>query len=194
MSVMILDQRRADSGFCRSDRRRRIVMVLSGRFAPAKGGARSCGGIIQKVVLLLVSLLLLPHCASMKTAAPKVDEREVLKKRVADYWQLQIDGKIDQAYQYEVPAYREKSSLGGYMRRFNLVKYISADIHDVEVDNGTAKVKMTVRYKLAHGRLASLPKAMEFHNLDENWVLINGAWYHIPEGFTWPPEKAEEKK
>jgi len=144
--------------------------------------------------LILSALLLLPHCASMKTAAPKVDEKEVLRKRVADYWQLQIDGKIDQAYQFEVPPYREQSSLGGYMKRFRLVKYQTADVLEVAVDDGKGKVKVSVYYKLMHGRLASLPKSMTTQNLNEDWVLIKDTWYHIPEGFAWPPEKTGEKK
>jgi hypothetical protein len=132
-----------------------------------------------RLILALGALFLLTHCAA-QTQIQKVDEKEVLTKRVQKYWQLQIDGLFDQSYQFEVPAYRERFKIGDYMAKFKIARYTDAKVLDVKVDGEQGMVKLSVAYKLAIQKLAKIDNV---RGVDENWVKVDDIWYHVPEGF-----------
>lgn len=133
----------------------------------------------QRIVLLLGVLFLLSHC-STKGQIQKVDEREVLRKRASEYWQYQIDGKIDLAYQHEAPLYREQFPISNYIGRFRLITYTEANVNDVKISGGEAKVNVTVKYKLMARQFKKIDTVKA---IEENWVRIDHVWYHLPEGF-----------
>ncbi len=131
------------------------------------------------VVFALGALFLLTHCAA-KTQTQKVDEKEVLTKRVQKYWQLQIDGMFDQSYQFEIPAYRERFKIRDYMAKFNIAKYTDAKVLDVQVNGEEGNVKLSVTYKLPIRKLAKIDNV---RGVDEIWAKVDNIWYHVPEGF-----------
>jgi len=110
----------------------------------------------------------------------RVDEREIFKNRVREYWQHILSGKIDKVYLYEIPEYREKVSIFEYVQRFKLVRYLEANVLDVEIngDEGKSTIEITYTYMLkivSRERLKNLEK--------EVWKKQDNQWYHIPEGF-----------
>jgi hypothetical protein len=131
------------------------------------------------LILALGALFLLTHCAA-KTQTQKVDEKEVLTKRVQKYWQLQIDGMFDQSYQFEIPGYRERFKIGDYMAKFKIARYTDAKVLDVQVNGEEGNVRLSVTYKLAIQKLAKIDNV---RGVDENWAKVDSIWYHIPEGF-----------
>lgn len=121
----------------------------------------------------------LASCAT-KEMVVKEDEREVLRRRIEEYWKLNIDGFSEKAYLYLVPAYREKNSVLQYAARFRLVKYREAEVMEIEVRGDEANSLVNVTYTLFLKRVSN----KELKRIEkERWARIDGIWYHVPEGF-----------
>jgi hypothetical protein len=110
----------------------------------------------------------------------KKDEKAKLRDRINEYWQYRIKEDVERAYQCEVPAFREKVSILEYLNRFKLVKYLDAEVQEIEVKGREASSKLKLTYSV-------LLKAISEKKLskleEETWVKVKGTWYHLPEGF-----------
>ncbi len=128
--------------------------------------------------IFLLSILII-SCSTRETLI-KVDEEEVLRKRIEEFWRFQIDGFTEKAYQYLVPAYREKYSILQYAARFRLVKYLDAEVMKIEIDGDKAECLVNVTYKM----YMKMIMGKELKRIErERWVRIKGVWYYVPEGF-----------
>lgn len=130
----------------------------------------------------IVLALLFTFSASCATREMVVreDEREILRRRIEEYWRLKIDGHSEKAYQYLVPAYREKHSILQYAAQFRLLKYIDAEVMEIEIDRNRAQSITDVTYSMF---IKSI-KGKELKRIErERWAKVKGMWYHVPEGF-----------
>ena len=129
--------------------------------------------------LIIGSLVLLTHCAT-KPEVTRRDEREVFRERVQEYWQYRVDAKIEQAFQFELPSYREKTSILKYGNTYKIMKYLEANVSEVQVEGEKGKAQVKTTYIMLFSRLMNkhLTKTEK-----ENWVKIKGVWYRIPQGF-----------
>jgi hypothetical protein len=128
------------------------------------------------VYLILVSLV---GCAAKTTVVPGPNDREVLEKRVRDYWYFMINltpQNVEMAYQCEAPSFRDKISLAEYIHRFKTHKYLEIDIKGIEVEGNKGKVAMAITYRVA---LPHISKKLTKYE-DEKWIKIEGIWYHFP--------------
>lgn len=131
-------------------------------------------------------MLVFAGCATKTGAVAKPDEREILRNRVREFWDLQININLknaDRIYQYEVPAFREKFSLIEYVNRFKVIKYLEADIKQVEVEGVKGKVTVASTYQVPFPHIAN--KKLTSTEV-ENWIRLEGTWYHIPKAFQMP--------
>jgi len=128
----------------------------------------------------VLASIFIGSCATKPNIIIKENEAEILRNRIKEYWQFKIDGKIEQAYPFEIPAYRAKVSILEYGNQFKLVKYLEADVSGVRIEGDQGKATVNISYKmlLQHIAQKSLLKRVE-----ENWVKRDEIWYHIPEGF-----------
>lgn len=128
-------------------------------------------------ITLIFSVL--ASCAT-KEMVVKEDEREILRRRIEEYWKLNIDGFSEKAYLYLVPGYREKNSVLQYAARFRLVKYREAEVMEIEVRGDEANSLVNVTYTLFLKRVSN----KELKRIEKDrWARIGGIWYHVPEGF-----------
>ena len=129
--------------------------------------------------LIIGSLVLLTHCAT-KPEVTRRDEREVFRERVQEYWQHRVDAKIEQAFQFELPSYKEKTSILKYGNSYKIMKYLEANVSEVQVEGEKGKAQVKTTYIMLFSRLMNkhLTKTET-----ENWVKIKGVWYRIPQGF-----------
>ncbi len=134
---------------------------------------------LSNCILFIVALAFLTQCAT-KPEVKKPDEQQVLRERIEGYWQERINGKIELAYQYEYPAYREKTSILQYANPFRLVRYKEAKISELEVEEGRAKAQVLITFVMNAVKLRQkqLQKVEE-----ETWVKDKGVWYHVPQEF-----------
>lgn len=135
--------------------------------------------VFKFFVALTLIFSVLVSCAT-KEMVVKEDQREVLRRRIEEYWKLNIDGFSEKAYLYLVPAYREKNSILQYAARFRLVKYREAEVMEIEVRGDEANSLVNVTYTLFLKRVSN----KELKRIEkERWARIDGIWYHVPEGF-----------
>lgn len=133
-------------------------------------------------IILLIFVLLISWvcCSPKKEIISQKDEKEVLRDRVNKYWKSIIKGTIDEAYKYEIPQYREKVPLIGYLNKFKLVRYMEADILELEVSGNEGKVLMRVKYRVLLKHISNIDN---IRAINEKWIKIEDVWYHVPEGF-----------
>jgi uncharacterized protein YchJ len=126
----------------------------------------------------LVILSFLTQCAGPQVV--REEEKAKLRDRVNEYWQYRIKGDVERAYQCEAPAFREKVLILQYADRFKLVKYLDAEVQEIEVKGREASSKLKLTYVIFLQAISDkkLSKLEE-----EKWVKIEGAWYHVPEDF-----------
>jgi uncharacterized protein YchJ len=108
------------------------------------------------------------------------EEKAKLRDRINEYWKYRIKGDAERAYQCEVPAFREKVSILQYANRFKLIKYLDAEVQEIEVKGGEASSSSKLTYviflrAITGKKLNKLEK--------EKWVKVKGTWYHVPEDF-----------
>jgi hypothetical protein len=134
--------------------------------------------ILKSIIYFLTILIFLNYCATKPEVISRADEQEILKNQIQEYWQYNINGNIEKAYQLETPEFREKVSLIEYLNRFKLVKYLNVDILEIKIEGERGKATVNLTYMVLLKRLIQekLRKVKE-----EDWIKIESIWYHIPE-------------
>lgn len=132
------------------------------------------------IIFLSFVFLISWVCCSPKKEIIKKDEKEVLRDRINKYWEFIIKGTIDEAYKYEIPRYREKVPLIGYLNKFKLVRYMEADVLELEVNGNEGKALMRVKYRVLLKHISNIDN---IRTVNEKWIKIEDVWYHVPEGF-----------
>jgi len=141
--------------------------------------------LFASVLVAFLAVLLLTHCSTGPQAIKKEEEREALRGRIEEYWKYRIDGKVDKAYQCELPEFRDRVNLLEYAQRFKVVRYLEAEILEINIKDLEAQsvMKLTYVYMLKKLTGKKIP-AQEV----EQWRRVKGVWYHLPESV-----KAETK-
>lgn len=144
--------------------------------------------ILLRMACGFLVLLFLTQCAAKPGVVVKRDEPEILGSRVREFWDLQINVNAKNAekiYQYEAPAYREKVSYAEYVNRFKLIRYLEADVKQIEIEGNKGKVTVISTYQMVFPEM----RGKKLTNMEpENWVKVEGAWYHIPKAFDLPAQ------
>jgi len=113
-------------------------------------------------------------------AQPATDHVVAVKKAVTDYWQTRMKGLLEKLYQMEEPAFREKTTLKDYYRRFgNMSELQDVKITDVQLKDEakTALVTLMVAYKLNIPVPGVQGKVRE-RKMSDNWIRVGETWYH----------------
>ena len=139
--------------------------------------------ILKIIFGFLFILISLTYCAARQEVSIREDEREILRKRINEYWQYHINANptnVEKAYQFELPEFREKVSVLEYAQRYKLIKYLEVEVLEIDVKENEGKGKVKLGYMMF---LKNMPKPTWTKVEDENWIKRNGSWYRIPEGF-----------
>ena len=126
--------------------------------------------------LQLLMLLIVSGCASIVEQNPE----EAVRQRVNERWAALIEGRLETAYTYESPEYRELTPFTDYRKTIRGVgSWKKIDIETI--DCGDNKCVATIRI------YATINVGMGFEAVDsdarakENWIhhSTSGQWYHI---------------
>jgi hypothetical protein len=139
--------------------------------------------ILKTIFSFLFILISLTYCAARQEVSIRQDENEILRKRINEYWQYHINANpanIEKAYQLELPEFRERVSVLEYAQRYKLIKYMEAEVLEIDVKEKEGKGKVKLSYMMF---LKNMPKPTWTKIEDEEWIKRGEIWYHIPEGF-----------
>jgi len=103
-----------------------------------------------------------------------------LERRAVDRWQLLIDGKPDQAYEYLTPGFRTTVSQQEYARNAHIgtLKWQSASWRDAECSSADAcEARVLIGYSV---RMAGAGDVASVNLQKESWLKVDGEWYFLP--------------
>lgn len=123
-------------------------------------------------------LIIFTGCAT-KEAVKSVSDEEALRARVMVYWDSKIKGELDKTYQMEQPGYRKAVSLVNYILHQTNPTIVTkgfeiADMYKRDTDHAEVSIRASQIFKA--------PGSKPFEHdmvLTEQWVRINGEWYHV---------------
>ena len=125
---------------------------------------------------LLSLVLMIGGCAELVPINPQ----EVVRQRVNERWKALIEGRLETAYSYETPEYRELYSFMDYKDTIHGVgSWKKVDIEDIECAEEKCVASIIIYAKIHLG--------MGFEDVEsdarakENWMHHStaGQWYHI---------------
>lgn len=125
------------------------------------------------ILMLLVTLLTQVALASVSQAQ---GDEEILTLRAEARWNALIEGGYDRAYQFETPAYRAAFSPRIFRTRLGQAAvWTSAKVTRVDIEGDRATVRIFIEYE------ALGANGVPYRNgrpIDENWLRVNGEWWH----------------
>ena len=129
--------------------------------------------------IAIICLIILWGCAKKEVLNNTPDE-EVLRNRVAMYWDYKVKEEFDKSYNYEDPLFRKKMSMTKYIKSINtnLVKWMGADIESLRLENDSADVDIKLKIRVMADPRHYADKDV---NLKEKWIRVDEVWYHIPQ-------------
>jgi len=137
---------------------------------------------MKKYSLIFIFLLIISFGCAKKEAIKSLQDEEVLKERVTSYWNHKIKREFDKVYPYEDPLFRKRISLVAYIQQYgsSAKTYTSFEVQNIKLndaEHAEVKIKTDVRLKVPGA------KAFEHETeLTEQWVRVDGEWYHVPKG------------
>jgi hypothetical protein len=127
-------------------------------------------------------LIIFAGCSIKETVKQRPDV-DVLRDRIKAYCNNKINGESEKNYQYEDPLYRKSASLSTYIRRTSsgAVRWLSADIKDIKMEDGRATVDLKVRVKtVLTGQMPIPPTVIERNSeVTDHWIRSGGIWFHL---------------
>lgn len=125
--------------------------------------------------------LALAACAAGGGQTSARDPMAALEERAVARWQLLIDRKPEQAYEYLTPGYRSTRPLADYRGapRSPTVEWTGIRWHQAECEQpDSCQVKLLLDYQMSAPSAGNIPGIQE---LSERWLRLDGTWYHLPE-------------
>lgn len=109
-------------------------------------------------------------------AVETVSAEDTVRQRVLERWNLLMEGRVESAYAYLSPGYREATSLARYSRNIQdggLWK--GAEVREINCEEKRCKVKVVLDLLLGGPRPVQVP-------VYEAWIQLEdgGDWWHVP--------------
>ncbi len=120
--------------------------------------------------LMLVSGLFVIMTCSAATAEP-VDAKTVLEQRVVKYWSARQANDFRTVYELESGSLPNGGLTPDKAMAVSGLRVKNVKIEAITVDGDRAKVRLNGNVLV--GAMGWVPQTLE-----DNWVLIDGQWYH----------------
>ena len=126
--------------------------------------------------LLSLMFLIINGCASIVQHSPE----EIVRQRVNERWAALIDGRLETAYSYETPEYRELYPFVEYSKKIRGVgSWQKVELENIECLNEKCIVSIHIYVKMNVGRGFGVVESDA--RAKESWIQhsTTGEWYHI---------------
>jgi hypothetical protein len=127
---------------------------------------------------LLAFTTVLPASAteSLAMSVENGPTEDAVRRRALERWNLLMEGRVESAYAYLSPGYREATSLARYSRTVQGVGlWKGAEVREVKCEEKRCEVKVVL--DLAVGGAKPVPAPVI-----ESWIQLEdgGDWWHVP--------------
>jgi hypothetical protein len=126
--------------------------------------------------MMTLVLLVITGCATLGGA----NTEETVKQRVAERWNALIDGRLETAYSYETPEYREVYSYSDYRKTvYGVGKWRKAEVEALNCTGKNCVVTIVVYVNIVFAR--GLGSTETHSSVREQWIQSSttGEWYHV---------------
>ncbi len=131
---------------------------------------------VRWVTMFLV-LLVVTSCATFA----RVDTSEVVKQRAMDRWAALIEGRLETAYLFQTPEYRNIYSYKQYSKKIQGVgTWQKAEVEKVDCVEKKCVVMVKVYVKIMFGRGLGVTESSGV--IREQWIessTTKGEWYYV---------------
>ena len=130
--------------------------------------------------IAIICLIILWGCAKKETVK-NIPTEEVLRERVAEYWDFMIKGEIDKSYLYEEPYYRKTVNMTNHIKSINTVsaRWKRAEIKAIKIKDNMAEVDLLLMIEMTFPK-EKIGKIEQEAPLKDKWISVDGIWYHQP--------------
>lgn len=128
-------------------------------------------------------MIILFGCATKYSK--KAQEEEVLRQRVMQYMEHNINREFDKSYGFEYPLYRKTVSMVNYIGKSLGYTYrtLEADIVDMNITDDQATVGLNVKSWISLPNIRMRRDDSYSSYMKQRWVKVDGEWYHLPRKF-----------
>lgn len=130
--------------------------------------------IVKRIGIILV-LLIVSGCALLVEREPE----EVVRQRSMDRWSALIEGKLETAYTYESPEYKELYSFSDFRKKIRGVgvwQKVDVEKTTCKEDSCEVTTRIYVRIKMGLG----FDEVKTDGPATEHWIRDkSGQWYHV---------------
>ncbi len=130
---------------------------------------------IKWMVMTLI-LLVMTGCATLGGA----NTEEIVRQRVAERWTALVDGRLETAYLFETPEYREVYSYSDYKKAvYGVGKWRKAEVEALTCTGKNCDVTIVVYISIVFPR--GLGSTESHSSVREQWIQSSttGEWYHV---------------
>lgn len=158
--------------------------------ASSRGRDGGCRGAAARALLAAAMAAGLAACASgpgggrtgsAGQAESAATAPKALERRAVERWQLLIDGKPEEAYEYLTPGYRLTRNQDAYMERYRpgVIRWRSVEWRGADcAEADSCEVRLLLTYTVA---MPSAGEGFSVRELKERWLRVKGQWYHFPD-------------
>ncbi len=130
--------------------------------------------------LLGAAVLMLAAGVATQAAAVELVPEAAVRKLANERWQLLIDGKYEDAYQFLAPGFRAVQSYKTYTSRLANTAWVAGDAVRVECNDERDKCSATLRLE-SKAFLPGLNTGGLTTFVDETWIRQDGKWWLFPQ-------------
>lgn len=136
---------------------------------------------MKRIAILVLAALTVAGCAATGGAGPEAETVPV-EVRAEERWDRLVEGDFAAAYEYLSPGYRSSVSPVNYQRRMLLsrITWQNADVIGTECAEEMCKVRISLDYLLVKP-VPGVDRLPRTRNIEEDWILVDGEWFHVPE-------------
>jgi len=130
-----------------------------------------------RLALALAGAALLSACAGLGKAP-----EDIVRERAQERMDLLLAEDYAAAYDYLSPGYRSGVSETAYQRRMfqRRAQWTAATVGKSECSEDVCKVRISIDYTV-YGVVPGMDRFDSTTAAVENWVEVDGTWYHVPE-------------
>ena len=130
--------------------------------------------------MLGAAALMLAAGVATQAAAVELVPEAAVRKLANERWQLLIEGKYEDAYQYLAPGFRAVQSYKTYTSRLASTAWVGGDAVRVECNDERDKCSTTLRLE-SKAFLPGLTTGNLTTYVDETWIRQDGKWWLFPQ-------------
>lgn len=137
--------------------------------------------VIKACYIFIIALIIFSGCAK-KEAVKNITDEEVLRARVAEYWNYVMKEDFVKSYDYEDLLFQKSVSTMRYIKMHTeAFKIKDVKINGISLDGNSGVADITVKVEI---HAPGVKPLVTDSARKDRWGKIDGIWYHVSEKYS----------